>query len=122
MFVNFTNHPSAVWAEAQLKAAALYGEITDIAFPVVNPKRDEAYITALAEDYAAKIYAYRPAAVLCQGEMTLTFAVAGILMHKYGLTVLAACSERSVSKGNKAVEFKFVRFREYVCMTGGINA
>ncbi|MDR1690070.1 MAG: hypothetical protein LBS21_15920 [Clostridiales bacterium] len=120
MFINFTNHLSAKWSQAQLKAAEEYGEILDFPFPNVNPNGNEQYIEELAEEFAEKIIAHNPAAVLCQGEMTLSFAVTKILTEKYNVKVLAACSERIVSEeiglnGEtvRKIEFGFVRFRRY---------
>jgi len=120
MFINFTNHPNAMWSDKQTAAAEEYGEILDIPFPEIDPFGDEDYIERLAEDYAARIQAHKPAAVLCQGEMTLAFAVAAILMTECEVNVVAACSERIVSEkiGTNGetvryTEFGFVRFRGY---------
>jgi hypothetical protein len=104
----------------QTNAAEAYGPILDMPFPEVDPQGDEAYIKKLADEYVAKITAHKPAAVLCQGEMTLAFAVAEILMAEYDMTVLAACSERVFTErfgrtGEviKSLRFRFVRFRMY---------
>ena len=120
MFVNFTNHPSQNWSQEQITAAGAYGEIQDVPFPVVDPNGDENYVETLADEYAAKIAAFKPAAVLCQGEMTLAFAVASMLSAD-GIAALAACSERVVIEkprencsSVKRTEFKFTRFRKYL--------
>ena len=121
MFINFTNHPSASWSHEQVSAAEQYGEIFDIPFPEVDPYGDERYLLDLAYQYSEEIASHSPAAVLCQGEMTLSFAVASILMSRYGIPVLAACSKRIVSTGEmgpdgefvKTVEFRFEKFRAY---------
>jgi len=120
MFINFTNHLYRSWSTEQTAAANEYGEILDIPFPNVDPNGDENYIHTLADKYVMQIIAYSPAAVLCQGEMTLAFAVASILMSKCGVIVLAACSERIVTEvaaanGQtvKRAEFRFARFRKY---------
>jgi hypothetical protein len=119
LFVNFTNHPSTGWSPEQLAAANVYGDIVDIPFPDVDPCGDEEYIQQLADEYLEKIGKQNPAAVLCQGEMTLAFAVAARLA-KIGTTVLAACSKRmaieEINKDGKVVktaEYKFTRFRRY---------
>ena len=119
MFINFTNHPSAKWSSEQREAAETYGEIRDMPFPDVEPDGDEEYVSRLAEQYVTEILASRPAAVLCQGEMTLSFAVADALRRE-GITVLAACSERATAEKAgangetiKTIEFRFVRFRKY---------
>lgn len=120
MLINFTNHPSANWSDKQITAAKEYGEVFDIPFPKVEPHSDEDYIEKLADDCVTQILAYKPTAVLCQGEMTLAFAVAEILITEYDMIVIAACSERIVTetigatgKTIKNAEFRFVRFREY---------
>jgi hypothetical protein len=126
MLINFTNHPSAKWSQEQLNAAEFYGEILDFPFPAVEPGGDEEYIAKLAARYAKRILANNPAAVLCQGEMTLAFAVANILAAE-GITVLAACTKRVVTDGIgangeaiKIAEFGFVRFRAYCRNIGNI--
>lgn len=35
MFINFSNHPSKLWAEDERNAALQYGTIEDLAFPQV---------------------------------------------------------------------------------------
>lgn len=35
MFINFSNHPSILWAEEERNAALKYGTIEDLAFPQV---------------------------------------------------------------------------------------
>lgn len=114
VFVNFTNHPSNRWEEKQTQQAMVYGTIVDVPFPSVNPRGDEKYIAALAEECVMQIMQYQPQAVLCQGEFCLAYHVIGRLKEK-GIKMLAACSERCVQEqGNKKeVFFQFVRFREY---------
>lgn len=118
-FVNFSNHPFAHWAEPQLGAARQYGEIQDFPFPSVDPALDENEVLILAEKYADEILRLAPAAVMCQGEFSLCFAVTQLL-HTKGVMVLCACSERKVEEYvndegsvGKRVEFAFVRFRSY---------
>lgn len=114
-FVNFTNHSSDIWEENQRKAAQEYGEIVDLPFPAVHPDAKEQDIAALGEEYCRKILEWKPAAVLCQGEFSLTFFVVARLREK-GVKVLTACSERrTVQNGNvKSSIFEFAGFREYV--------
>jgi hypothetical protein len=88
-------------------------------FPEVDPDANEEYINELAKKYSNDIMSFNPAAVLCQGEMCLAFAVANFLISK-GIPVLAACSKRVVTEstdtnGNtiKKSEFLFVRFRQF---------
>ena len=114
VFVNFSNHPSSFWTEEQLAASRQYGDVLDLPFPAVPAEADEAEISALAEEYANKILAMNPSAVMCQGEFTLCFCVVRLLKEK-NIPVLAACSERkTVEKdGKKLSEFTFVRYRMY---------
>jgi len=118
-FVNFTNHPSDLWGECQREQAEIYGEVVDIPFPQVFPNADEREIINLARLYAEKISKTNPAAVLCQGEYSLCFAVSNLLIDK-GIIVLFACSkrqtnEKTTSEGRtqKASQYEFVRFRQY---------
>jgi len=120
MFINFTNHPSKDWTNEQIAAAGEYGAILDIPFPEVDPNGDEDYIENLALNFTKQIIVYKPLAVLCQGEMTLAFAITAILISKFGVTVIAACSKRhstEIVNANgtiaKRVEFKFTGFRKY---------
>ena len=119
MFLNFTNHHSARWGEAQLAAARVYGPVEDLPFPEVDPTADEHELDALAHLYVRRILAMAPAAVLCQGECTLAFRVVQQLL-KQGITVLAAASRRQSEAfpgpdGSvcKRSVFAFVGFRRY---------
>lgn len=120
MLINFTNHSSSNWsAEQRSVATDAFGSIVDIPFPEVDPAVGSNQIIDIAETQVAKISALSPDAVLCQGEFSLAFAVAALLIKK-GIKVVCACSERNVMEtidndGNavKKAVFKFVRFREY---------
>ena len=118
MFINFSDHPSCDWSNEQKNAAMKYGEIIDIPFPEVLPEADEEQIDSLAEEYADRMIAMRPAAVMCQGEYSVTFNVALRLIGA-GITVLSACTEKCVISIREGVNvksealFSFVRFRRY---------
>lgn len=119
MFINHSNHPSARWSDAQRTAAETYGTIEDMPFPNIEPMWNEMQVAALAEANAAAIIAKQPAAVLCQGEFTYTFALIERL-RKAGITVVAACSERVVHEtvddagvSHKTAAFSFVQFRKF---------
>lgn len=117
-FINLSNHPSKNWNQEQQEEARKYGEIIDYQFPAVSPYCTEAEIDAMAEKIAAEVAEMKPAAVMCQGEYTLCFALVLKLKAK-GLKVVASCSDRATveeQKGNDTVKtavFKFIRFREY---------
>ena len=118
VFLNYTNHPSDRWEEAQTAAARMYGRIADVPFPAVDPAADEDEIERMAADETAKLLAYGPDAVLCQGEFCLAYQVITRLKQA-GVTVLAACSERVVTERaaengeTEVVRFRFRRFRKY---------
>jgi hypothetical protein len=119
MLINFTNHPSAQWSREQLAAAEVYGEIRDFPFPEVPAEWDEVQLADEAEICVDELAAAQPQAVVCQGESTLSAAVAWGLLAR-GIPVLAACSSRCVREERqedgstvKRVHFRFVRFRAY---------
>lgn len=119
MIVNFTNHPSCCWCSEQISAAAEWGDIIDLSFPSVSAAADENDVAALADIYCTQICDLDSDAVLVQGEMSLSFAVAECL-NRNGITVLCAASERicevTVADDGSTVRrsiFKFVRFRKY---------
>ena len=119
MLVNFTNHPSAQWGEAQRAAASRWGAVVDLPFPEVDPAAGEESLDALAALYAGRILAMAPDAVLCQGECTLVYRVTRRLLAQ-GMPVVAACTRRqSVEQPQpdgttlKRSVFAFTRFRRY---------
>lgn len=114
VFVNFTNHSSKYWKEAQTKEALKYGKIVDVEFPNVDPVGNRDYIVKLAKENVKKIMAFHPSVVLCQGEFCLAYHIINKLKQE-GIPVVAACSERMVKEdGNtKEVIFIFKQFREY---------
>ena len=120
MFINFSNHPFARWSEEQKAAAvAMGGEVVDMAFPAVPSTATTAEVEAMADKAVADIAAMKPAAVLCQGEMTLAFAVVTRL-KELGIPVVAACSDRKTVErqlpdgtSEKTAVFQFAQFRAY---------
>lgn len=119
-FVNYSNHPGAKWSEKQRQAAEEYGSIVDIPFREVPPEADEDDIALIADEEIKKIISCDPAVVLCQGEMTLMYALIRKL-EKLGIPAIAACSKRdSIEKTDasgatvRESVFRFVRFRRYI--------
>lgn len=119
IFINFSNHPSSRWSKEQLAAAEKYGRVADEPFPAVPADMDEAGVARLADEAARRILAHHPAAVLCQGEFTLAFAVVERLKAA-GVVVLAASSDRVIKteadengETRKVSVFRFTRFRRY---------
>lgn len=119
LFVNHTNHASDKWSPEQISAAEKYGEIKDFPFPNIDADWDESKISELVEVNGKKIVAMNPAAVLCQGEFSYTYAMINFL-QKNNIIVLAAASARAVEEvitedgsTQRISLFKFVRFRQY---------
>lgn len=120
MFINHTNHPVSHWSAEELAAAQAFGEVQDVPFPVVPAAWDEIAVRHLAETQGMRILAMQPAAVLCQGEFSYTYALTRWL-QEHGVLVLTACSEREAVErmdASGAVHrmsvFRFVRFRNYL--------
>lgn len=119
MLINLTNHPAKQWPEAQLQAASRWGEVVDMAFPVVNPDSTEEELEALSVQYVDRITALNPAAVLCQGEWIMTYMIVSLLLQR-GIPVYAACSQRIAREEfledgtkQKIVLYKFECFRKF---------
>lgn len=118
VFINLSNHPSRNWNLEQQAEAEKFGEIVDYQFPAVSPYSTETEINEMAEKIVSEISEMKPAAVMCQGEYTLCFALV-IKLKAKGIKVVASCSDRVTveeQKGNDTVKtavFKFIRFREY---------
>ncbi len=117
-FINFSNHPSSVWSEPQVKAAHAYGDIIDLPFPAIDETIDEAGIEALTDNYLAQIKELsggEPCTVHIMGEMTFTYSMVNKLKAE-GYTCVASTSKRDVvllPDGSKQVRFNFCRFRKY---------
>lgn len=118
IFVNFSNHPSSIWSEAQKRAASDYGELVDLPFPAIAPEEDRDYIEELAAEYFEKVTDIADpasAVVHIMGELSFTFSLIGKLKAA-GYKCIASTTSRMVTtdeKGNKVASFGFVRFREY---------
>ena len=118
MFINHTNHPAANWSPEQKEAALSYGSIMDLPFPELHADYTEQQIADLTEETFSQILSLHPAAVLCQGEFTYTYALVKRLKEE-GIPVLAACSERKAheewngSVSRRVSYYQFVQFRNY---------
>lgn len=119
MLVNCTNHPYEIWNDAQREAAKQYGEVRDFPFPAIDPAYDTTKLRELAADYAERIEALKPTAVLAAGEFTFAFMLVDKLLQD-GVTVMCSCSKRVTEEvkkedgtNEKKSVFLFERFRKY---------
>ena len=119
IFINCTNHPSSEWNKAQQLAASLYGEIVDIPFPTIDPSATEQERQRITYESCQEITKHAPTAVLCQGEMGVTFMMVDYLLQK-GIPVLFACSKRKATETvlkdgstQKSSQFSFHGFQNY---------
>jgi len=122
MLINLSNHPVKNWNVKQIsEAEKLFGEITDIPFPQINPETDEAGIENLVDEYFELCIETlhkskdKNNAVHLMGELTFTFGLVNKLLSE-GIVCVASTTERKAieTKGKKITEFEFVRFRKYL--------
>lgn len=119
MLLNLTNHPSTLWSVKQRIAAAAYGEVQDLPFPLISPADDGAHIDELVDAYEKQIAEIGADTVLLQGEFVFTYRLT-VRLKARGVRVLAAVSERCTTETQtsdgrtvKQSEFRFYGFREY---------
>lgn len=119
MLINLTNHPSEKWSEEQREAALAYGEIVDMAFPIIEPLYSKEDIMRLVKEYTDMIVDVKSrtnnTVVHVMGEMTFTHNLVNSLTEK-GIRCLASTTERNTiisPNGEKISTFKFVQFRKY---------
>lgn len=117
LFLNLTNHPSALWEAKQLAAAGQYGTVEDMPFPDISPEATDRELLDLAEKTAEEILQKAEGADLTlhvMGEMSFTYRLVSLLKAE-GITCVASTSERIAEEqdGVKTSEFRFVKFREY---------
>lgn len=117
MFINLTNHPSSLWSKEQLEAARCYGEIVDMAFPIIEPTFTKEDILSLVKECMEAIMGIKEGETVIHvmGEMTFTYNLVKAL-QEVGIVCLASTTDRNTiitPDGKKISEFKFVQFREY---------
>lgn len=129
MLINLTNHPYKHWSKEQKQAATeQFGEVVDIKFPDIPADADEDYVIKLAVEYGTQIedmidilqpkgemQPFYEDAVHLMGEMTFCYALIDYLGTEMN-SFYASTTERNVhydKAGNKVVDFKFVKFRQY---------
>lgn len=126
MLINCTNHPSARWDARQRRAAEAYGETVDFPFPAIDPELSEEALAEQAAGLVRQILSLQPDAVLCQGEMGMTYCLTEALLRS-GVTVLHACAKRECSERlladgttEKTARFAFCGFRRYQPLPSGL--
>ena len=83
MLINLTNHPVARWSEEQRnEAVRQWNEIEDYPFPSVGAQWNDVQMKQCAEAIVTEITAKSPDAVLCQGEMSMTFLLVAMLQKQ----------------------------------------
>lgn len=118
IFINYSNHPSEKWPQAQLEAAKEFGPVVDIPFRSIDPEADSAQIKKAVEEEAENIRAKakgKKAVVHIMGEMTLTYALVRKLKEA-GIRCVASTTSRVCCEnadGSKTSQFNFVKFRDY---------
>ena len=119
MLINCSNHPYAVWPEAQREAAKPFGEVIDLPFPQVEPKQTGDELRALTDGLAEKIEAMEPDLVLVAGEFSLLFMLVDRLLQD-GVPVACGCAARETTEfvrpdgaTEKKAVFRFAGFRRY---------
>lgn len=119
VFVNVSNHPSALWGDDQMRAALALGDVVvDVDFPGVPSLATKADVRLMAKRVVAKVMAVaggRRVVAHVMGELTLSFAIVGMLRAE-GVVCVASSTERVVEilpDGRKASSFRFGLFREY---------
>ena len=118
VLLNISNHPSSTWNEEQMVAAASFGEIVDVPFPVIDETAESADVQAIADEYLVKVRALADgcqATIHIMGEQTFLYSMLYRLQHD-GYRCIASTTKRIVDvmpDGSRKVTFCFSRFREY---------
>jgi hypothetical protein len=113
--LNVSNHPSSMWAMAQIESARrLASTIIDLPPPEASPDATTDEILAKARGFIHCIPAGSSIAMVST-EYTMTVALVALL-QSIGISCFAATTQRDVivsPEGVKTSVFKFLGFREY---------
>ena len=141
MLINLSNHSSTNWSDEQKKEALrLFGGLTNMVFPLIDPNLDTNAIEKLADEYLRQIRLFQlnltdslipylfhneqndkvshqtesPLVVHLMGELTFCFALASRL-QQYDIRCVVSTTERIADEQNglKLSQFNFVKFRDY---------
>lgn len=120
MLINLSNHPSSAWDSSQLQAALIYGKISDMPFPEIEPDWDSNQVGKLAGVYFEKISTTAREkdavpVVHVMGEYSFCFHLVTLLKEAGIKAVVSTSKRHSVMNpdGTKTIQFKFVQFRPY---------
>jgi hypothetical protein len=139
MLINISNHSTQHWSEAQKNEAfRLFGSITNMEFPAIDPEVDTKAVEKLADEYLQQIkrlqYSFeaglsvflqdipesedestpRCFVVHLMGELTFCFALAAKLQQNNIRCVLSTTERVALEQeGMKLSQFNFVKFRDY---------
>lgn len=120
MLLNLTNHPHRQWPDKQMEdARSHWGQVQDFPFPNVPPDWDDKQLLQASRKTAEEAIGLHPDAVLCQGEMSMTYAIVRALQES-GIPAYTATTHRKAEETknpdgtvSKKSEFCFIRFRRY---------
>ncbi|MGL5318679.1 MAG: hypothetical protein ACRC9Q_08305 [Bacteroidales bacterium] len=117
MFINVTNYPFRDWEEAQISAAALYGEVEDFSFPKVGAALSSSEVAEMAREMAERIAARlwvkndNKNGVLIMGESSFAYALIQECQHRR-INALCATYHIELFEDEELIQ-RFVKFREY---------
>lgn len=121
MLINLANHPSSDWGKAQMdKAIQMFGSVTDMNFPAIDPEWDLEVVSKTALQYAKSCLnmleksSETAKAIHVMGELSFCFQFVR-LMQQQGITCLASTTQRITKNtiNGKLSKFDFIRFRNY---------
>lgn len=119
ILINLSNHPFECWSNEQQTASEVYGKCMDIDFPNIPSYDDSDAIKNQADNYIKKIMEIsvtHTVTVHIMGEMSFCHYVVSQLLER-GIACICSTTERHVEEredGEKIVQFKFERFRNYI--------
>lgn len=121
MLINLSNHPSSEWEKEQLdEATRLFGKLTDLPFPVIDPDWNKETVLEAAVQYAKSCLEIIKQgnddanAIHIMGELTFCFQFVQ-LMKQHNIPCVASTTSRISEKTQlgKISRFVFRKFRNY---------
>lgn len=117
LLINHTNHPYALWSQAQKEyTSGHYRDVVDMAFPNIDPVLTTTEVYQMVCDYQHAISTtYDGYDILISGEMTYVYQFVKEAISK-GVLCMCATTERRVSEqadGTTVRYFEFIKYRPY---------